>query len=184
MSKAPARFDSVAVFLHWTIGIAIILVAVIELLRGEVFPKGSYFREVLKALHNPAGTVVFGLVLFRLVWRSTHPAPAMPTNMRPWESFAARLVHYSLYFMMIMIPLTGIAYVLARGRSINFGLFEIGYPLDRTFSRNTARALKNAHEFLGQAVLVLAFAHAAAALWHHYVRKDNVLIRMLPIRRT
>jgi cytochrome b561 len=86
--------------------------------------------------------------------------------------------------MMIMIPLTGIAYVLARGRSINFGLFEIGYPLDRTFSRNTARALKNAHEFLGQAVLVLAFAHAAAALWHHYVRKDNVLIRMLPIRRT
>jgi cytochrome b561 len=183
MSKAPARFDSVSVILHWSIGVAIILITAIELLRGEMFPKGSYFREVLKALHNPAGTVVFGLILLRLLWRSTHPAPTMPASMRAWESFAARLVHYALYVLMIMIPLTGIAYVLARGRSIDFGLFEISYPLDHIFSRATARTLKNAHEFLGQAVLLLAFSHAAAALWHHYVRKDNVLLRMLPTRR-
>jgi cytochrome b561 len=183
MSEAPARHDSVSVILHWSVGIAIILIAAIELLRGEVFPQGSYAREVLKALHNPAGTVVFGLILLRLLWRSTHPAPAMPSSTRPWESFVARLVHYTLYFMMIVLPLTGIIYVLARGRSINFGLFEISYPLDHIFSRNTARTLKNAHEFLGQAVLVLALAHAVAALWHHYVRRDNVLLRMLPTRR-
>jgi cytochrome b561 len=82
---------------------------------------------------------------------------------------------------MVMIPLTGIVYVLARGRSIDFGLFQIVYPLDHLVGRSASRALKNAHEFLGQAVLVLAFAHAAAALWHHYVRKDGVLARMLPI---
>ena len=182
MQKLPNRFDTVSIVLHWSVGIAIIAVAAIELLRGEVFPRGSFMREALKALHNPAGTVVFGLILLRILWRLVHPAPAMPESMRPWEKVAAKLTHYVLYLMMVMIPLTGIVYVLARGQSIDFGLFQIAYPLDQVVGRSASRALKNAHEFLGQAVLVLAFVHAAAALWHHYVRKDEVLTRMLPMQ--
>ena len=180
MQKLPNRFDTVSIILHWSVGVAIIAIAAIELLRGEIFPKGSFFREALKALHNPAGTVVFGLILLRILWRVAHPTPAMPASMRPWEKVAAKLTHYALYLMMVMIPLTGILYVLARGRPIDFGLFQIIYPLDHVIGRNASRTLKDAHELLGQAVLVLAFAHAAAALWHHYVRKDEVLTRMLP----
>jgi cytochrome b561 len=183
MQKLPTRFDGASIVLHWSVGIAIIAVAAIELLRGELFPKGSYFREALKALHDPAGTVVFALVLLRLVWRSVHPAPAMPDSMRPWEKVSAKLTHYTLYAMMVIIPLTGIAYTLARGRPIDFGLFQIVYPLHHVMSRNAARTLKHFHEFLGQAVLLLAFAHAAAALWHHYIRKDAVLDRLLPKRQ-
>lgn len=182
MQKLPNRFDTVSIILHWSVAIAIIAVAAIELSRGEVFPRGSFLREALKALHNPAGAVVFGLILLRILWRFAHPAPAMPRGMRPWEKVAAKLTHYVLYLIMVMIPLTGIAYVLARGQSIDFGLFQIAYPLDSVVSRSTSRALKTAHEFLGQAVLALAFVHAAAALWHHYVRKDTVLTRMLPIQ--
>lgn len=182
MQKLPNRFDTVSIILHWSVAIAIIAVAAIELLRGEVFPRGSFLREALKALHNPAGTVVFGLILLRILWRFAHPAPAMPQSMRPWETVAAKLTHCALYLTMVMIPLTGILYVLARGQAIDFGLFQISYPLDHVVSRNASRTLKNAHEFLGQAVLALAFVHAAAALWHHYVRKDDVLTRMLPIR--
>jgi cytochrome b561 len=180
--KLPARFDKVSIFLHWSVGIAIIAIAGIELLRGELLPKGSYLREGLKTIHDPAGTVVFALVLLRLVWRSVHPDPAMPEGTRPWENASAKLTHYTLYALMVMIPLTGIAYTLARGRPIDFGLFQLVYPLDHIVSRDATRTLKNVHEFLGQAVLVLAFVHAAAALWHHYVRKDAVLVRMLPMR--
>jgi cytochrome b561 len=182
MQKLPNRFDTVSIILHWSVAIAIVAVAAIELLRGEVFPRGRVLRETLKALHNPAGTVVIGLILLRILWRLAHPAPAMPESMRPWEKLAAKLTHYALYLMMVMIPLTGIVYVLARGRSIDFGLFQIVYPLDHVVGRSMSRALKNAHEFLGQAVLVLAFAHAAAALWHHHIRKDAVLARMLPMQ--
>ena len=177
MRKDQARYDTVSIVLHWSVGISIIAIAAIELLRGEIFPKGSYFREALKALHDPAGTVVFALVMLRLLWR-----PAMPESMRNWEKGAARLTHYTLYAMMLAIPLTGIAYTLARGRPIDFGLFQIVYPLDHLFDRSAARTLKSVHEFLGQAVLALAFLHAAAALWHHHIRKDDVLTRMLPIR--
>jgi len=181
MPQDQTRYDGVSITLHWIVGISIVAVAAIELLRGEVFPKGSYFREALKALHDPAGTVVFGLVILRLMWRSAHSPPAMPETMRSWEKVAAKLTHYTLYTMMVIIPLSGIAYTLARGRSIDFGLFQIIYPLDHVFSRSATRTLKGIHEFLGQAVLVLAFVHAAAALWHHYFRKDDVLTRMLPM---
>ncbi len=56
MNDVSRRYDGVSVFLHWTIGVGIIAVAVIELLRGEMFAKGSVMRETLKALHDPAGT--------------------------------------------------------------------------------------------------------------------------------
>ena len=180
MSDAPRRYDGVTVFLHWSIGVGIIVVAAAELLRGE-FPKGA-MREGLKVLHDPAGTVVFALVLMRLVWRSTHTAPQMPDGMRPWERLAAKLTHLTLYLMMVAIPLTGMAATFARGRPIDFGLFQIALQFDGFVNRGAARTLKGVHEFLGQAVLVVAFLHALAALWHHYVRKDDVLVRMLPGR--
>lgn len=184
MKNSPTRFDRVSIAFHWSIGAAIIAIAAVELLRGELFPKGSYYREVLKTFHDPAGTVVFALVLLRLVWRSTHAAPTMPESMRLWEKSSAKLIHYALYALMVMIPLIGIAYTLARGRPIDFGLFQIVYPLDHIINRDTAGTLKNIHAFLGQAVLLVAFVHAAAALWHHYVRKDDVLVRMLPKSKT
>ena len=182
MSSSANRYDNVTIWLHWSIGIAIIVIAAIEILRGELFPKGSFLREGLKALHDPAGTVVFALVIVRLAWRLTHAAPGMPESMRPWEQLLAKLTHYALYVMMILIPLGGIVFTLARGRPIDFGFFQIVYPLDQTIGRNAVRSLKGVHEFLGQAVLVVAFLHAAAALWHHYIRKDDILARMLPKR--
>lgn len=180
MNSSANRYDKVAVWLHWSIGIAIIVIAVTELLREPLLPKGSFLREGLKALRDPAGTVAFALIIVRLAWRSTHAAPAMPESMRSWEKLAAKLSHYTLYVLMILIPVSGIAYTFARGRAIDFGLFQIVSPLDQPLSRDAVRSLRDVHELLGQAVLVVAFVHAAAALWHHYVRKDDVLVRMLP----
>ena len=180
MRRSPDRFDHVSVVLHWGIAMAIIAIAAIELLRGELSPKGSFWREALKALHEPAGTVAFALIFLRLMWRLIHPAPPMPLTMRPWEKMSARGMHLVLYAAMVALPLTGLIYSLARGRPIDFGLFQIAYPLDAVVGRSPARTFKEIHEFLGQAILILAFVHAAAALWHHHVRKDGVLVRMLP----
>lgn len=179
MSSNPARFDRVAIFLHWCIGLGIIAIAAVEILRGEL-PKGNAIREALKLVHNPAGTVIFVLVLVRITWRLSHPAPAAPAGTSAWERHASTASHLALYAMMIAIPLLGIVFTFARGRPIDFGLFQIVYPLDQVIGTATMKVLKKMHEFLGQAVLGLAFVHAAAALWHHYVRRDDVLTRMLP----
>lgn len=181
MPTKPARFDRVAILLHWSIGLGIIAIAAAEMLRGEM-PKGNAIREALKLAHNPAGTVIFALVLVRIAWRLSHPAPAAPAGSSAWERRASTASHLALYATMIAIPLLGIVFTLARGRPIDFGLFQIAYPLNHLIDAGTMKVLKNMHEFLGQAVLGLAFIHAAAALWHHYVRRDDVLTRMLPQR--
>lgn len=178
--SAPRRYDTVSVFLHWSIALGIIVIAILELTRGELFAKGSVMREGLKAFHEPAGTVIFALVLVRLFWRSLHVPPELPETMVPWERLGAKLMHILLYALMVAIPLVGIATTFARGRPIDFGLFQIPNPLNGSIGRSGARTLKELHEFLGQAVLAVAFLHAAAALWHHYVRRDDVLTRMLP----
>ena len=181
MPTTATRYNNVAIALHWVIGIGIIAIAAAELLRGEL-PRGNAVREGLKFLHNPAGTVIFALVLARIVWRLLSSAPGMPVDMRPWERLAANLTHLALYAMMIAIPLLGILFTLARGRPIDFGVFQIAYPLNHIIGATTMKGMKAAHEWLGQAVLGLAFIHTAAALWHHYVRRDDVLTRMLPKR--
>ena len=182
MSTTSGRYDRVSIWLHWTIGLGIIAIAVVELLRGELFAKGSVPREALKALHDPAGTIIFALILLRVVWRVAHPVPALPPGMHAWERFAAKLTHVSLYLLIVVMPLLGFAATFARGRPVDFGLFQITSPLSVSVSRDVARSLKEAHGYLAEAILVIAFVHALAALWHHYVRKDDVLTRMLPSR--
>ncbi len=181
MQGTNKRFDNVTIALHWLIGIGIIVVSVAELVRGE-WPKGHFVREGLKALHNPVGTVIFALIVFRVAWRFAHRAPTMPVDMLGWEKAAAKLTHIALYVLMLAIPVAGIVYTFARGRPIDFGLFQIAFPLNSAISPAATKSLKSIHEWLGQAVLGVAFLHAVAALWHHYVRKDGVMLRMLPSR--
>ena len=65
MSNNTQKYDTVTVLLHWLIGIGIFAIAGLELVR-EGFPKGSFLRDDLKALHQPAGTIIFCLILLRL----------------------------------------------------------------------------------------------------------------------
>ena len=80
---------------------------------------------------------------------------------------------------MIAVPVLGLATTYARGRGIDFGAFAIA-PLGPPLARPTARMIKELHEMASIGILLLAGLHAAAALWHHYLRRDDVLIRMLP----
>lgn len=182
MHTATPRYDSVSIALHWIIGIGIIVVGLAEMLRGEIFARGSAPREFLKVLHEPAGIVLLALIALRIVWRLLHRPPELPGDMRPWERLAAKLVHGLLYALMVAIPILGLATTFARGRPIDFGLFQIAPPAMLAASRGTARFIKEVHEATAQAILALALLHAASAIWHHHVRKDDVLTRMLPER--
>jgi cytochrome b561 len=181
MSSAPNRFDRITIILHWSIGLGIILIAAAEMLRGEL-PKGNAIREGLKIAHNPAGTAILALVVVRIAWRLLHPAPRAPSDAPAWEQRAAAASHLALYSMMLAIPLLGVVFTFARGRPIDFGLFQLTYPLNHIVGAAAMKQMRWLHELLGQGVLGLAFIHAAAALWHHYIRKDDVLRRMLPQR--
>jgi cytochrome b561 len=92
---------------------------------------------------------------------------------------AARIAHYSLYALLVAVPVAGIVLQFARGDALPlFGIAEISSPWlkDRAF----AHSVKEVHEVLAHALVILAAIHAAAALIHHWIFRDRTLVRMLP----
>jgi cytochrome b561 len=179
MDSPRQSYDFVSIGLHWLIGAGIALVWLAETAR-ELFEKGSYARDVLRSIHEPAGTVILLLVLLRLLWRLTHNPPELPGEMRPWERMMAHWTHIALYLGMAAVPLLGVLAAFARGRPLDLGVLQIASLFVGGLARPTRHLIKELHEFAANALIAVAFAHAAAALWHHYIRKDGVMSRMLP----
>jgi len=164
--------------LHWLVVVLIILGWVLGTF-DDVFPRGPA-RAAALFVHISAGLAVIVFVVVRLVWRIGDPPPAPEkTPLGPWSDRAGQLAHYALYALLIAVPVVGIVAQFARGNALPlFGLFEIAspWPADRAFARN----VKEIHEVLAHALMILAGLHAAAALVHHWIFRDRTLVRMLP----
>jgi cytochrome b561 len=96
-----------------------------------------------------------------------------------WARVASKATHYLLYSLLIVEAGLGFAFRWGAGRPMAF--FGAGIPpLIGEMSRPVRHQLREFHEYIGWAIVVIALAHAAAALYHHYVLKDRVLVRILP----
>jgi cytochrome b561 len=172
------RYSRVAIALHWTIAVLIILNLVGGLFH-DAMPRGWGVMP----LHKATGITVLLLSAARLVWRLTHQPPVASPDLPAWERGLAKAVHWSFYGLMIIVPLTGWAMV-SNAETLRplqwYGLFGIPYlPV----SRETAGVAHEAHEILGYLFTGLVVLHVAAALRHHLVLRDSVLVRMLPFGR-
>jgi cytochrome b561 len=149
----------------------------------RMLPKGGP-RDSGLFVHICAGIAILSLLVARLTWRLVDPAPPPEATefgnwMGQWLDPAARIAHYSLYVLLVAVPVVGVVLQFARGDALPlFGLAEIPSPWlkDRAFAHN----VKEVHEILAHALVVLAAFHAAAALIHHWVFRDRTLVRMLP----
>ena len=141
------------------------------------FPKS--WEGAVVFTHISFGLTVLALLLVRLGWRmASPPPPPLATPFDPWGSRRAFRSRADLCAVAHGSP-GGDRPQFARGQSLPlFGLFEIASPLAR--DRTLAGSVKNVHELLAHALLILASLHALAALVHHHVLKDDTLRRMLP----
>lgn len=144
----------------------------------ELFDKGSVPREALKSLHFMLGLLMFALVWLRLAMRAIYPAPRPQAALPQWQAMAGKLAHLMLYAIMIGMPLLGWLMLSAAGKPIPF--FGLELPALIGPDKALAGQLKEIHEFVGTAGYFLIGTHAAAALFHHYVQRDNTLLRMWP----
>jgi cytochrome b561 len=180
-NSTPARYTNTAIALHWLtfaliasgFGLAVYMTGL------QLSPrKLEYF-----SWHKWIGVTVFMLVVARLAWRLVHPAPALPAMMPAWQQRAAVLVHAALYALMLVIPLTGWLYSSASGiPTVYLGLLQLPDLLEK--DKALAAQLKLVHVTLNYTMLTLVVVHAAAALKHHFVDRDGVLKRMLPLVRS
>lgn len=178
-TKPDAHHPTVSIALHWLMLLILVAAyATIEL--REYFPRGSGPREALKAWHFTMGLTVFALVWLRLLIRLLKPPLLIASRPPKWQRRAANGVHFALYAFMIGMPLLGWLSLSAEGKAIRW----LGIPIPALIGRDDAFAerIGELHETVGSAGYVLIGFHAAAALFHHYVLKDDVLMRMLPWR--
>lgn len=177
--NSTERYGSISIGLHWLMLVLMVAVyATIEL--REFYPKGSDPREALKVWHFMLGLSIFGLVWLRLLMRIIAPTPRIVPAQKPLEALLAKLMHGALYLLMIGLPLVGWLLLSAAGKPIPF--FGLELPPLIGESKEVASQLKELHEAAGEVGYFLIAMHAAAALFHHYVKKDNTLLMMLPDR--
>ena len=174
------RYTRTAITLHWAVAALIF----------ATFPLGVYMHDLLLSpyklrlysYHKWIGVTIFLLAVLRVSWRGTHRPPPLPAAMPNWEKLVANTVHYLLYALIFAVPLSGWLMSSAKGvQTVWFGVL----PLPDLLAKNKELGdlLKKVHESLNFAMLGLVLAHIGAALKHHFIERDEILVRMIPILR-
>jgi cytochrome b561 len=179
-NKSPGKHHGAIIVLHWLTALLVAASFVIALARNGM--EDSDARLFWLDVHRSLGLLVLLLVVVRAGVRAMwgrEPVNAMPRNLRVLSWFG----HVALYVSMLALPLLGWAQSSARARARHFRLFEVAIPSLLAHDPDRADLLGSWHSLLAWSFLALIGAHAAAALWHHYGRRDGVLLSMLPFVR-
>jgi cytochrome b561 len=174
------RFGATAQLFHWLTALLVVATYLVSVGGPETrvySPANDFNRE----LHELLGMSVFALTLLRMCWRAIFPPPKSP-EMPAWIELGGRLAHWALYALLVLVPLTAILGAWLEDHPLTLlGLGNIQPWLPP--SRQLGLTLTAIHTWLGDVLIWFAGVHAAAALYHHFWRRDTVLLSMLPGRR-
>jgi cytochrome b561 len=168
-------YDGVAIALHWAT--ALLVVANFALSQTwDWFAKST--RELMEDTHMSFGVLLAVVIITRIAWRLI-PGHQISAIHAGWVRLASKGTHYLLYVLLVTEAALGFAFRWGAGRPMAF--FGTGIPpLIGEMARPLRHELREFHEWIGWAIIVIALLHALAGLYHHYVLKDRLLERMLP----
>lgn len=174
------RYDRIAITLHWAT--ALLVVTLFLLGQGWGFvQRGSPLRHEMQAIHVSLGLLLIAVLVARIAWRASM-ARRLPPADTGLMGLAAQGAHYALYVLLVAAVCLGVTLRWALHDPLSFfGLFTIPAPYD--FTRAQAHLIFSAHSWVALLIVSLASVHACAALFHHFVLRDDVLWRMVPDHR-
>ncbi len=179
LRNTAENYGSLAKLLHWSIVVLIIVQYVLAEIAHDL-PDGLEKLQLITR-HKSFGMLVLGLALARIAWKAMNrglPAPVGEGLMKK----AAAAGHGLLYLLVLLLPVTGWAMSSAANYPVTFfGWFQ--FPALVGESHDLHEFLEETHETLFNVLAVVAIGHALAALYHHFVLKDDVLKRMSPLGR-
>lgn len=179
MSDTLNRYKTFPMAFHWlTLLLLIAVYACIEL--REFYPKGSDPRNALKSWHFMLGLTVFGLTWMRLVTRWMTPPPLRNASLTVWQQLVSSVTHFALYALLLAMPMLGWAILSAEGKAVIW--FGLELPALIAPNEGLVELLEEVHGTAGTVGYFLIGFHALAGLFHHYIQRDNTLLRMLPAR--
>ena len=170
------RYSSMSVGLHWLMLLLIAAAYITMEFRG-VFERGTEQRNLMVYSHYLLGLSILVLVIFRVLVRLITATPEREQYGR-FQQISAKLMFLALYALMILMPLLGWATISAEGKVVT--VFSWQLPALLAENKDLAHVLEEIHVILGKVGYFLIGLHALAGLFHHFVKGDNTLKRMLP----
>ncbi|MCB6183578.1 cytochrome b [Leeia sp. TBRC 13508] len=166
--------------LHWLVALFILGAFGLGITMTDMPMSPTKFQTY--AYHKWLGITVLALVVIRLINRLFVKVPAAPSHMKPWEVKVANLTHLALYGLMFAVPLIGWLASSAKGFPV---VYLKLWTLPDLVSKNEGlgETLQGTHNLLAWTMLILVGLHFVAALKHHFIDRDDVLLRMLPGRK-
>lgn len=180
MSNSKQYYTRTAQILHWLMAAIFITAWLIGFYSGNFLSyetDGSFKGDVI-GLHKNIATTILFLVVIRIFWRYTHPAPQLPDTMSPMMKTLAHVGHFALYLLLLALPITGCLFSWSAGHPAPvLYLFEI--PRLVQDNPELLEIIKPTHIYLSWFAALLIVGHVFAAIKHHVIDKDNVLRSML-----
>lgn len=173
------RYPKIQIWFHW---LSLLLIALAYLSINLKGLGGIEWRNLMRQTHFTLGLLVWIVVFTRIgirhaLWKK-RPEIIPPLSL--WQEKLSHYLHILLYIVFLTLPILGILTVLNRGGNWTF----LGITLIDAFPRSIwGSRFKEAHELLANIGYVLIAIHAIASLYHHYILKDNTLIRMMPSKK-
>ncbi|MBB3239593.1 cytochrome b561 [Pseudomonas sp. Tn43] len=175
MSAQPTHFAPLARLLHWLMALMILSMLFIG---AGMAASVSERHQWLIQLHKPLGVAILLLVIVRLAVRFSTRQPPLPADLPAWQAFAAKASHALLYALMLILPLLGWAMISAAGDPVMLSS-SLQLPSILPANAQVFAFLRNAHGYLAYLLFLTVLLHLAAALFHGWVRRDDVLNSML-----
>lgn len=178
IKNTTERYGAVAQALHWLMALAMIGMVALGFYMASLDPKVDTFKYGLYGIHKSLGITILILAALRLSWRFVNVQPPLPQDMGAAQKTGAKGAHWALYALMFAMPLGGWVMSSAGGHPVSLWGLELPAIVDK--NKELGGLAKALHFWGGWALVVVISLHFAAALYHHFVRKDDVLKRMWP----
>ncbi len=174
----------VSIILHWTVALGVIALTTVGLYMtlNEVWPLYIY--------HKSFAVLLFPIILLRVIWRLKHGWPAPVGHYSLIEQRLAKMTHWLLLILMLLMPISGMIYSGASGHGFGvFGFELFPHQLSEAgeaiaYSESWRNFGQTAHHYLGYLMIAIIFLHLLGALKHHLIDKDETLNRMLGRKKT
>lgn len=146
---------------------------------------GNYLASMAKGseklqmagMHKSFGVILLSLILLRFAWKLINTTPRSPEGSTAVENLLAHGMHWALYALMFAQPISGIVMSQAAGYPVSvFGLFELPTLIDKNPS--SAELFRDGHGVIWMLLVVAVVGHIGAAMFHHFIKKDDVLKSM------
>jgi cytochrome b561 len=176
------QYTTVAKWFHWVTVVLIAIALPVGFVIDYITPEPIATKHLFISVHMSAGLTILFVSIARLGWRIAHPPPPLPEHVPPPLRLAANTVHWLLYAALIVQPVLGFAMANAMGYGMEEEFAYLGFiDIPAVIGEDEAlmETLRQIHTWMGYAIAALLVAHIGGAVYHHAIRRDGTLMRML-----